>query len=225
MIFHTKPTLEKLVIKHTMAESDLLNPVNMNGLGTELGHQNKFVMIIPIQDAIGKKFGKNLELNLTRFTIPQMQLGATQVQFKGYTIDLPTKLLNEASKEITIEYLMDETWKSYRALLAWAGLVASIVPTSSEAAAYASQTGSTYGYQELDANMFLRCRIWLLDHYKKRILDFAFNDCWISNFAELAMDVAQPGEVRHSFTLHYTTFELLDPLLPQDDVIMRVDPE
>lgn len=207
------------------SESELLNPVNMNGLNTEYSHQNKFVMVIPIQDAIGKKFGKNLELNVTRFTIPQIQLGSTSVQFKGYTIDIPTKLMNEASKEITVEYIIDERWNTYRALLSWAGLVATLVPSTTEAAGYASLHGATTGFQELDARMFLTCRVWLLDHYKKRILDFAFQDCWISNFAELAMDVSQPGEVRHSFTLHYNTFELLDPLLPEDDVVMRVEPE
>ena len=193
--------------------SDLLNPVDMNGRNTELGHQNKFVMVIPIQEAVGEKFGKNLEINLTRFTLPQIQIGSTQVQFKGYTVDLPTKLINEGSKEITIEYLMDERWNTYRALYAWAANVGIIVPITSEAAAAASFTGSTASQIPVDAGIFLRCRVWLLDHYKRRILDIAFNDCWISNFAELAMDVSQPSEVHHSFTLHYSSFELLDPLI------------
>ncbi len=196
-----------------MAESDLLNPVDMNGLNTELGHQNKYVMIIPIQDAVGKKFGKNLELNLTRFTIPQIQIGSTSTTFKGYTVEIPTKLINPHSKEITIEYLMDENWNAYRALFAWAASIGLIVSTTSEESAYAVIHGSTNGMAEPDANMFLRCRVWLLNHYKKRILDIAFNDCWISNFSELAMDVTQPGEVRHSFTLKYNNFELLEPTL------------
>ena len=99
-----------------MAEADLLNPVNMNGLNTELGHQNKYVMIIPIQEAVGTQFGKNLELNLTRFTIPQIQVGSTSAAFKGYQVEVPTGLINPDSKEITVEYLMDENWNTYRAL-------------------------------------------------------------------------------------------------------------
>ena len=39
-----------------------------------------------------------------------MVMGSTSTQFKGYTYEIPTKLIDAESKEITIEYLIDEKW-------------------------------------------------------------------------------------------------------------------
>jgi len=39
-----------------------------------------------------------------------MVMGSTSTSFKGYEYEFPTKLIDAGSKEITLEYLIDEKW-------------------------------------------------------------------------------------------------------------------
>ena len=48
----------------------------MQGLNTNFSHSNKWVGYFPLANVLGKKYN-NLELNLTRFSIPQMVMGST----------------------------------------------------------------------------------------------------------------------------------------------------
>jgi len=183
--------------------------VSLEGLNTNYAIQNKWVMYIPLENALGKKY-KNLELNLTRFTIPQMNIGSTSVPYKGYTYEFPTGLINAESREITINYIIDESWNAYRSLYIWAANIGNIVPTTATAIQRSIETGSTAGLAEFDATNLLNCRIWLINNYKKRIIDFIFHDCWIKNFSDLALDYANAQEVQHSFTMAYSFFEIAD---------------
>jgi len=81
----------------------------MQGLNTNFSHSNKWVGYFPLANVLGKKYN-NLELNLTRFSIPQMVMGSTTTSFKGYTYEFPTHLLDAETKEIVIEYIVDEKW-------------------------------------------------------------------------------------------------------------------
>ena len=53
---------------------------------------------------------------------------------------------------------------------------------------------------------FLDCRIWLIDSFKNRIIDFVFENCWIKNFNELQLEANNPEEVHHSLILAYSNF-------------------
>ena len=44
----------------------------------------------------------------------------------------------------------------------------------------------------ITASQYVPLRIYLLDNYKKRAMSFLFEDCWISVFNELALDVNSP---------------------------------
>jgi hypothetical protein len=48
----------------------------MQGLNTNFSHANKWVGYFPLANVLGNKYN-NLELNLTRFSIPQMVMGST----------------------------------------------------------------------------------------------------------------------------------------------------
>lgn len=90
----------------------------MQGLNTNYSHSNKWVGYFPLANVLGKRYS-NLELNLTRFSIPQMVMGSTTTAFKGYQFEFPTKVMDADTKEINIEYIVDEKWQNYKALFLW----------------------------------------------------------------------------------------------------------
>jgi len=57
---------------------------------------------------------------------------------------------------------------------------------------------------------FIDCRIWLLDSFKNRIIDFVFENCWIKSFQDLSLEANNPGEVPHTITLAYSNFYIDD---------------
>ena len=167
----------------------------MQGLNTNFSHSNKWVGYFPLANVLGKKYN-NLELNLTRISIPQMVMGSTTTSFKGYTYEMPTHLLDSDTKEIVIEYIIDEKWQNYKSFFKWCsateGQLNSVVDTSD--------------VQNISVKDFVDCRIWLIDSFKNRIIDFVFENCWIKNFQNLDLEASNPEEVHHTITLAYSNF-------------------
>lgn len=199
-----------------MEEFELSDPVNnansmpnMQGLNTAYAIKNKWVMYVPLKNILPNSF-ENIELNLTRFNVPQIQMGSTSVSFKGYSLEIPTKLLNAESKELNIEYIIDEKWVTYKALYCWAAGIGIFVPVTKASSDISNKTGAATNMIDPTRLPILDCRIWLMDSYKKRIIDFIFYDCWIKNFSELDLDYSTADEVHHRFTVAYSKFEIAD---------------
>lgn len=167
----------------------------MQGLNTNFAIANKWICYCPISNVLGNAYS-NLELNLKRFTIPQLIVGATSVQFKGYTYEIPTKVIDADTKEITLEYLIDSNWANYKALYTFASQTGTFNPVSDETASGVSTSN------------FIDIRIWLVDPYKKRIIDFIFHNCWIKVFGDLALDYSSADEINHTVTFAYSNFEI-----------------
>lgn len=167
----------------------------MQGLNTNFAHKNKWVGYFPLANILGKKYN-NLELNLIRFSVPQMVMGATQVAFKGYTYQIPTKVMDADTKEIVIDYIVDEKWQNYKALAKWC----------SATEGQLNQVTSTSDVDQVSMTDFIDCRVWLLDSFKNRILDLVFQNCWIKDFQNLELESNSADEVQHSITLAYSNF-------------------
>ena len=149
----------------------------------------------PLANVLGKKYS-NLELNLTRFSIPQMVMGSTTTSFKGYQFEIPTKVLDAETKEITLEYIVDEKWQNYKALFQWC----------SASEGQLNKVTDTSDIETVAMTDFIDCRIWLIDSFKNRIIDFVFENCWIKNFQDLSLEANNPEEVHHTVTLAYSNF-------------------
>ena len=171
----------------------------LQGLNTHFAHQNKWVGYFPISNVLGKKYS-NLELNLTRFSIPQIVMGSTTTSFKGYQYEIPTKVLDADTKNIVIEYLIDEKWQNYKALAKWCSATEGQI----------NQVTTTGDVNTIAMTDFIDCRIWLLDSFKNRIIDFVFENCWIKSFQDLSLEANNPGEVPHTITLAYSNFYIDD---------------
>ena len=161
-------------------------------------NQNKWFCYCPLEDVLGKKY-KNLNLHLTRFNLPQLLTGTMTTSFRGYSKEMPTKVLNPDTKEITLEYIVDADWQNYRSLYAFmSNINGTINPVSKD-----KKTG-------ILPSEYMPIRIYLLGPYKKKIIQFLFENCWIKVFNELQLDVNQPGQVSHSFTVAWDSYQIED---------------
>ena len=161
-------------------------------------NQNKWYAYCPIEDVLGKKY-KNLNLHLTKFNIPQLMQGTMETSFRGYAKEMPTKVLNPSTKEITLEYIVDADWQNYRALYAFmSNINGTLNPISTD-----EKTG-------ILPSEYMPIRIYLLSPYKKKIIQFLFENCWIKVFNEIQLDVNSPAEVTHSFTVAWDNYLIED---------------
>ena len=79
---------------------------------------NAWYAYLPVESVLGSKY-KNLNLHLTRFSLPQMSMQTTTVSFRGVNKEVSTKVFNPDDKTLTLEYIVDEKWQNYRSLFAW----------------------------------------------------------------------------------------------------------
>ena len=122
--------------------------------------QNKWFAYFPLEDVLGKKY-KNLNLHLTKFNIPQLEQSSTEASFRGYAKEIPTKVLNPGTKEVTLEYIVDSDWSNYRSLYAFlSNINGTLNPVSDD-----EKTG-------ILPTEYLPLRIYLLGPYKKKIIQF-----------------------------------------------------
>lgn len=173
------------------------NPQIFN-MDVNYANENKWLGYYPIEDVLGKRY-KNLNLHITKFNIPQLMQSSTEVSFRGYAKEIPTKVLMSGTKELNIEYIVDSNWENYRSLYALiSNINGTINPVSTD-----EKTGI------LPAE-YLPFRIYLLGPYKKKIIQFLFEDTWIKIFNDLSLDVNSPNEVHHSFTLVFSNYKIED---------------
>lgn len=181
-----------------MAENQSVsNAATYQGLKRHDAIQNKWIGYVPLQTVLGSEY-KNLELRLTRFTMPPMQIGSQTVSFQSYQVEIPTHMINADTKELTFEYIVDEDFENYAALYNWASGIGNYVEIGGE-----NNAINTYGV--LSKSM-IPVRIWLLDSYKNVRREFVFEGCWIKQFNDLALDYQNAEEIHHSFTLAYQKF-------------------
>ena len=178
---------------------NMSNNTNIYSMDMNYANQNKWFAYFPLEDVLGKNY-QNLNLHITRFSIPQLEQTSQTVAYRGYEKEIPSKVLNPSTKQLTIDYIVDQNWYNYTALYSWmSGIVGVINPIATDAVSI-EDTISPSDYVPL--------RIYLLGPYKKKIIQFKFSNTWIKVFNEISLDVNAPGEVVHSFTLAFDEYSI-----------------
>lgn len=173
-----------------------LNQPNLMGLATNLTNSNKWICYLPIENVLGREWN-NLELHVTRFSLPQIEQGVMEAAYKGYTKAMPTKVINYGSKELTLEFLVDEQWYNYTALYAWLSNGEGVLnPVTDDKT------------QPITPSDYIPLRIYLLDNFKKKRVQFLFENCWIKAVNDIALEANNPNEVTASFVFCYDRFRI-----------------
>lgn len=183
-------------IASTSSNLTMAGGPNLNGLGTNYTAGNKWIAYVPLQNALGNKY-RNLDLHVKSFSIPQMEQTTSEVSFRGYTKTIPTKVINADTKEFTIEYIIDEHWFNYKSLYAWMGGIVGSYPQVTDDAT-----------ESISASDLLTIRVYLLDNYKNKVIEFVFENCFIKTFNDLRLEASNSNEVTGSITLCYDRFSI-----------------
>lgn len=174
------------------------------GLSPSNANSNKWICYLPFKTVLGDSF-LDLELQATQFYLPAIDVTPTVVAYQGYSIKIPAAgLMNAGDKTLKFQYIVDDEWRNYSALYVW----------SSKFAQYGNvidKVAQTAQLAQLAGN-FATVRLWLLSPFKKRIVDFQFDNCWIQSFGEILLDCASSDNIKHSFTLSYTDFKIVNPI-------------
>ena len=172
---------------------------NAYSMDVNYAYQNKWYAYFPLEDVLGKSY-KNLNLHLTRFTIPQLQQSSSTVSYRGYEKQIPGKVLNPSTKQLTLDYIVDSDWSNYTALYSWmSGIVGVINPIT---------TNEQEIKNTVNATDYVPLRIYLVGPYKKKIIQFKFSNTWIEVFDAISLDVNSTSEVTHSFTLVFDEYTI-----------------
>lgn len=183
----------------TIDNSDVQDIVPSNyNMEVNYANQNKWFAYYPVDLVLGSKY-KALNLHVTRFSIPQLMQSSNTVSFRGYSKEIPGKVLMADTKEVTIEYIVDSNWQNYRSLYA---LVSNINGTINPV--------SEDEKKEITPTEYIPLRIYLLSPYKKKLIQFVFENTWIKIFNEISLDVNSPDEVKHSFTAVFDSYRIED---------------
>lgn len=59
-----------------------------------------------------------------------MTCGSATVSFKNYSMEVPDKTIDAETKEITVEYIIDDKWQNYKSLYLFASQTGIINPIS-----------------------------------------------------------------------------------------------
>ena len=164
-------------------------------------NKNKWIADIPLYLVLGTAY-QNVNLRLSTFTVPAIEMGTDKVMYRSIEIERPTYTMSPGSKEITFNYFINADWTDYRALYNWCMNNAPV-----NKGANALDTGNVD-----DSGLLNVCDIdvKLLSPYKKPVVGFRFKNCWIKAFSDLQLSYAEADEIQHSFTCAYTHFVLLD---------------
>ena len=167
---------------------------SLYSMDVNYSNQNKWFAHLALEDVLGDGY-QNLNLHLTRFSIPQLAQTTTTVSYKGYQKEIPTKVLNADTKEVTLEYIVDSDWKNYKALYAWlSGIYGTLNPVLKN-----TNTG-------IMPSDYMPLRIYLLSPYKQKLIQFLFENCWIKIFNDVSLDVSSSELVTHSFTMAFDRY-------------------
>jgi len=127
-------------------------------------------------------------------------MGSTTVSFKGYEYEFPTKLIDSSTKEITLDYIVDAKWQNYRSLYKWCSATEGQI----------NKVMNTDDVESISFTDFVDCRIYLLDHFKNKVISFVYKNCWVKIFQDISLESDNPDEIIHSITLAYSNYEIED---------------
>lgn len=143
----------------------------------------------------------DVQLSLTQFDIPDIEIGSVSVAYRGYEVEEPTGMIQSGEKTCTFSYLIDTDMYSYWMMYKWANM-------------YTNQNLDTIVEAETDnpippISTRIPISIIIIDEFKKPVINITYYDCWIKSFGNLSMSYQdEPDVLTHSFTVAYSRFEI-----------------
>ena len=142
---------------------------------------------------------RDMSFNLTNFTLPEQNISTTTLSHQGSNIPIPGRV-RSTNKVLTLDYLMDAEFKSFKFMWNWTKLMANEI---------GSGVPSEFG--GITENVVVPADIMLLSSFKKPIMTFRFENAWISRIGELSCAYqSDSSPITHAFDISYSHLILED---------------
>lgn len=175
---------------------------NTYGIDPNYAAENKWYLYLPMKNVLGDA-ANGLDLAVTQFYLPGIDIGIATASFKGYEVAVPQpRLVNPKEKSLKFRYIVNDDWYNYCTLYTWAAKLGILnndldVNKTFQDAANADGTSN-----------YLTARLYLLSPFKKRIVEFVFQYSFLKAFGELLMTYEDSKPVQHDITLAYNFFTI-----------------
>lgn len=172
------------------------------GLDPNYAAENKWYLFLPMKNVLGEA-ADNLDLAISQFYLPGLELGTTTTAHKGYEVTVPApKLINPNDKVMKFRYIINDDWHNYCTLYTWACKLGILN----------NEIDDNITYQEL-ANaegtmQYLTARLYLLSPFKKKLVEFIFEYAFIKSFGEILLTYENSNPVSHDITLVYNFYKI-----------------
>lgn len=161
----------------------------------------RWIALLPIKQLFPEMPTKNISFSLQSFEIPELVVATSEVSYQGAAFEIP-QYVKSGSKNITFEYLCSSDFAQYKALYAWLSKCV-------------QEQGTGAGSSDSMASYSLPIKVILLSEFKKPILSFYYENCFLKYMGPLKLDYkdTEGSVITHSFTLSYAFMKVIDPVL------------
>lgn len=175
---------------------------NTYGLDPNYASENKWYLYLPMKNVLGVA-APDLELAVTQFYLPAVEIATENASFKGYDVTVPqAKLINPSSKTMKFRYMVNDDWYNYCTLYTWAAKLG-ILNNETDV----NKTVQDAAHSE-NTNWFLTARLYLLTPFKKKVVEFVFEYAFLKTFGEVFLTYENSKPVSHDITLAYNFFTI-----------------
>ena len=159
-----------------------------------LATQTRWLGVIPFKQLLPEYGLESSDFNLSNFSMPSVELGASPVTYSGYTYEIPNGTRTQ-SKEVVFEYMVSADWKQYMALYDWSCIISD------------EEEGGT---DVVLAKACVPVRVYILSEFNVPIFSFVYHNAWIKTFGEISLDYQDDGatEIKHTFTMGYSHYTM-----------------
>lgn len=172
------------------------------GLDPNYAAENKWYMYLPMKNVLGAA-ADNLDLAITQFYLPGLDVGTVSTANKGYQVTVPSpKLINPGEKVMKFRYIVNDDWHNYCTLYTWAcklGILNNEIDSNTTFQEMANAEGTL---------QWLTARLYLLSPFKKKLVEFVFEYSFIKSFGEILLTYENSRPVSHDITLVYNFYKI-----------------
>lgn len=164
-------------------------------IGLNIATSNSWIAVMPY-NVIDTSSMDNIEFNLTSFNFAGLIMAGTDISRYGEAFPMPTGVI-ETDKIVTFRYKPDSEWKQYEFLFNWFDNLQN------------NKKNTHTDYNDWISSKTVDIKVYLLNEYKKPMLKWTFNSCWLKEFGELDMVYDSQGgsNLDHGFSLQYMDYD------------------
>jgi len=144
----------------------------------------------------------NVNLNITKCTMPGMNSLPTETSYQAYKVSVPSRVQAMESRDLVLEYILSSDYNQYILLQRWIN------------ASVTNKFINGVKLNEVDdafeESVKIPISLILLSEFKKEVLRVKYHNCFITKIDPLALkyDINEEEILKHQFTCTFTHYTI-----------------